>query len=79
MNDKNTVLQEELDILGVAENSGVQDDVRNIIALFKNELILLERDVERYTEDTKLKIKIKLNELFILFEFFKSDCKSAGL
>lgn len=71
MNDKNTVLQEELDILGVAENSGVQDDVRNIIALFKNELILLERDVERYTEDTKLKIKIKLNELFILFEILQ--------
>jgi len=63
MIDKKEILQEEIDRLGVDGKTQANDDVKNIIILFRNELNVLTKEIDEFPEELQKKIRIKLNNL----------------
>lgn len=60
---KKSISQKELDQLGVEQNTSIKEDIKNIIILFRNELNILEKEIEDYDNDLQKTIKKKLNSL----------------
>ena len=55
--------QEEINNFKLNENITLQQDIKNIIILAKNELNTIENKVDTYNEKTLVRIKKKLNAL----------------
>lgn len=57
------ISQEELDKLGIVNKTTITEDIKNIIILFRNELNILERDIDKYDLHLQESIKKKLNNI----------------
>jgi len=60
---KKQISQKEIDKLGMNEITRTSDDIKNIIILFRNELNVLDKDLEKYPQDLQSRVKRKLNKL----------------
>ncbi len=60
---KKQITQKEIDKLGMNEITRTSDDIKNIIILFRNELNVLDKDLEKYPQDLQSRVKRKLNKL----------------
>ncbi|HOE99904.1 MAG TPA: hypothetical protein PK385_01900 [Spirochaetota bacterium] len=61
--DGNIFSQEEINNLNIDENISLEQDIRNIIILAKNELNIIENKIDGYNQKNKEKIKKRLNQL----------------
>lgn len=61
--DGNIFSQEEINNLNIDENISLEQDIRNIIILAKNELNIIENKIDAYSQKNKEKIKKRLNQL----------------
>ncbi|MBP7552383.1 MAG: hypothetical protein KA885_03075 [Spirochaetes bacterium] len=61
--DGNIFSQEEINNLNIDENISLEQDIRNIIILAKNELNIIENKIDAYNQKNKEKIKKRLNQL----------------
>ncbi|HNZ25966.1 MAG TPA: hypothetical protein PLG34_00815 [Spirochaetota bacterium] len=61
--DGNIFSQEEINNLNIDENISLEQDIRNIIILAKNELSIIENKIDGYNQKNKEKIKKRLNQL----------------
>lgn len=57
MENKKIITQKEIDDLNIDERISISDEIKNKIILIRNELNIVERDVEKYPDRKKIKIK----------------------
>jgi hypothetical protein len=57
MENKKIVTQKEIDDLKIDERISISDEIRNKIILIRNEMNIVERDIEKYPDRKKIKIK----------------------
>ncbi len=67
MKNKNIVTQQELDKLDLDQELSLSDKIKNKIILIRNELNLVEKDIDKYPEKQKVKIKKLLRRVIKRF------------
>lgn len=57
------ILQKEIDNISKTESITIEQEIKNKIILFRNELNIIEKDVEKFSEKNRIKILKKLEKM----------------
>ena len=67
MEKEKYITQKELDRLELDQELSISDIIKNKIILIRNELNIVEKDIEKYPDKQKLKIKKMLRKVIKKF------------
>ena len=67
MEKEKFITQKELDKLGLDQELSLSDRIKNKIILIRNELNIVEKDIDKYPDKKKLKIKKMLRKVIKKF------------
>ncbi len=67
MENKKIVTQKEIDELNIDQNISLSNEITNKIILIRNELNIVEKDIEKYPDRKKVKIKRFLSKVIRKF------------
>jgi hypothetical protein len=67
MEKEKYITQEELDKLDLDQELSIEDNIKTKIVLIRNELNIVEKDIDKYPAKKKLKIKKLLRSLIKKF------------
>jgi hypothetical protein len=60
---KKEISQDEIDKLGIKSDISIQEDIKNIIILIRNELNIVDKEVLGYDNEKAVGLKKNLNKI----------------